>query len=69
MRGVTRLRYIDGKGQKRAEYALSRRDTSPRYQGDPEPLICPYCDAGLAHSMALHEHMTAAGQDEGGEAL
>lgn len=69
MRAYTRLRYLDSEGQKQAEYALDRRDTSPRYQGDPEPLLCRYCDLEWAHSVALHEHEMAAGQDEGGEAL
>ena len=69
MRAYTRLRYLDSEGQKQAEYALDRRDVTPRYQGDPEPLICLYCDLEWAHSVALHEHEMAAGQDEGGEAL
>ena len=59
MRAFARRRYIGSDGQKHTEFALDRRDTSPRYEGQSDTARCPYCWHGWAHSSALHERMTA----------
>lgn len=64
-----RRRWVNERGEKRQEWALSRRDDTPRFAGEPAPRTCSYCREGLPHSTELHEYAARwarkAGPDAG----
>jgi hypothetical protein len=63
-RYFVRRRFIGVGGEKRREYALSRRDTTPVYAGPFIPAHCRWCASGDSHSMALHSAAVEGGRDE-----